>query len=225
MRIKAPWGEMLDLAPNAPAIWQVLEKGVRWALGRHGAPPDPYSLDIAYRREPVRNGRRRDYYQPWWEVVAQRHGDCEDLSMFRAAYLRASGLDPSARVALIEWPSGGWHAVVARQGAPDPANEDYTVEDLSRMYGSGAHVYLGKDVGWDVPGWTIEDPSRRLGMRDTSRGRAYAPTVQALQREPANGASMRTGAGGDPYVPFEVAGGVPGPLLARELARIRAALL
>lgn len=205
MRIKAPWGKHITLEPSAEAIWRVLERGVQDALTRYPPPPDPYAADIAYRREPLRpNGSRRDNYQPWWEVIAQRHGDCEDLSMMLVAYLRGNKIDPYARVALIEWPNGGWHAVVLRYGARPETDETYEIADLERIYGTGARIYGGRDIGWDPadPGWYVEDPSRRLGMRDPARGSAYSPVASAEQREPRGESVI----GRDVFVPFEIAG-------------------
>lgn len=216
MRIKTPWGETVDLEATAEAIWEVLERGVRYALATAGSPPDPYKAGIAYRREPKRSGRRRDYYQPWWEVLAQLHGDCEDLAMMLVAYLRATGIDPTARVALIEWPSGGWHAVVLRKGRSDGVDHRYNVEDLVRIYGRGTRIYGGPDIGWDPVGWYVEDASRRLGMRDSARGSVYSPLALLAQREPRGEAEI----GRDPYVPFEVAGVKDAQALAQLLGEI-----
>ena len=202
MRIKTPWGKMIDLEPSAPAIWRTLERGVVWALSQHGTPPDPYASHVAYRREPNRGGRRRDYYQPWWECAAQLHGDCEDLAMWLVGYLRGTGEDPTARVALIEWPGGGWHAVVVRYGEPERADHRFPVSGLVRFYGPGTRIYAGPDVGWDHDGWYVEDPSRRLGMRDTARPTPYSPLATGDQREPRGDSVV----GRDPFVPFEVAG-------------------
>lgn len=193
---------MLNLEPEASAIWQILERGVQYALS-HGVPPHPYLSSIAYRREPLRNGRRRDYYQAFWEVLKQFHGDCEDLSMMLVAYLRGTGIDPYARVALIEWPSGGWHAVVLRPGRADGRDETYNVEDLKTIYGAGASIYGGPDLGWDPDGWYVEDPSRRLGMKDGAHQNGpFSAVASREQREPRGEGRV----GVDPYLPFEVAG-------------------
>ena len=215
MIIKTPWGVKGPLEATTEAIWNVLEKGVQYALSQDIPVPNPYTADIAYRKEPIRNGRRRDYYQPFWEVLAQIHGDCEDLSMFLVAYLRQQNIDPTARVALIEWPSGGWHAVVLRYGEPEKRDEVYKVTSLSRIYGPGTHIYGGPDIGWDPVGWYVEDPSRRLGMRDRARGSAYSPSATGDQREPAGESVI----GQDPYIPFEVAG--PATLDPQVLALIQ----
>lgn len=212
MRIKTPRGKMITLETTAEAIWRVLEDGVQFAISQGGQIPDPYAANVAYRREPIRNGRRRDYYQPWWEVLAQLHGDCEDLSMWLAAYLRQSKIDPTARVALIEWPAGGWHAVVMRYGPAQGVDHTYAVSSLTRIYGAGTQIYGGPDIGWNPPGWYVEDPSRRLGMRDSARGAVYSPYAVGDQREP------RGERKNDPYVPFEVAG-VPNTT-AEDLARV-----
>lgn len=203
MRIRTPRGFYKDLSPDAAVIWEVLEDdGVRFMLEpatikQHGAPPNPYGLDIAYRREPgLPSGGRRDHYQPWWVVVAQKHGDCEDLAMFLAAYLRFSGIDPGAVVGLIEWPGGGWHAIVLRSTGYSTEADTFQIYELPE----GARVYGGPSLGWDPEGVYIQDPSYALGMRDSSKDAIYHPRVKLTQREP------RSPFAGDPYIPFELAG-------------------
>jgi hypothetical protein len=86
--------------------------------------PSLYESGIRYRREPPG--------EEWWEnaadalgVVADRSGDCEDLSAYRAAELRVFEGDPDARVRIIRTPRGTFHAVVE--------HGDGTIEDPSRI--------------------------------------------------------------------------------------------
>jgi hypothetical protein len=86
--------------------------------------PRLYGGGFVYRREPP--GRE------WWEsvadvlgVVAQRGGDCEDLSAYRAAELRVFEGDPDARVKVVKTRRETFHAIVE--------HGDGTIEDPSRI--------------------------------------------------------------------------------------------
>lgn len=88
------------------------------------ATPNLYRCGIVYRREP--QGRE------WWQsaadvlgVVANRSGDCEDLSAYRVAELRTFLDEPTACVRIVRTKRGSFHAIVERG--------DGSIEDPSRI--------------------------------------------------------------------------------------------
>jgi hypothetical protein len=87
--------------------------------------PDLYESGIVYRREP--EGRE------WWEnasdllnVVKDRSGDCEDLSCYRAAWLRYF-TGELAHAVVVPTDHGSFHCVVERA---DGSLEDPSLECL-----------------------------------------------------------------------------------------------
>lgn len=169
-----------SIPPAAEAIWPLLEEGVRLNLSRPA--PDLYSSGVVYRREARISGQTPDTFLPWWRVLPIGSGDCEDLSAWAASQYRRRG-DTSARVGLVEFPAGGWHAVVLTSRRPrlpsDPA-----VWPVERGRYASARVYGGPDVGWDPAGWWVIDPSYSLGMRDPATPTLYHPDTLAGEREP-----------------------------------------
>lgn len=125
------WAPTLE--PPELSEWvllHLLEAGVRInveARKRGYELPPLYASGVRYRREP--KGQERWQSAPW--LYEHGSGDCEDLSMARAAELRASGLvlaraipkPPQARV------GGGklYHIIVDRG--------DGSTEDPSRKLG------------------------------------------------------------------------------------------
>lgn len=86
--------------------------------------PSVYQLGVRYRREPV--GREWWVSAPLMAMYPEAGYDCEDLASYQAAWLRASGRDPRARVGLRR-SDVGWHVVVIRG--------DGRIEDPSRALG------------------------------------------------------------------------------------------
>lgn len=85
------------------------------------AAPSLYRSGVRYRREP------REVWKHWVDTLADGWGDCEDLAAWRAAELRASGVDPKASVTTYKSAPRTWHAVVVRG--------DGQIEDPSRKLG------------------------------------------------------------------------------------------
>lgn len=176
MRIRDPHGRHRNIPATAEAIWPVLEDGVKTAVVGPLFPPlyrYAKQTGLRYRREPILSGsKRRDWYNLPGDVMAEGHGDCEDLAMWRAAWLRRNG-EPDARVGLIEFydaagEKAGWHAVVLRRQRKANAKHIYT-SPSSAYRGLGARLYAGPDLGWDPFGWYVEDPSFAMGMKDAGR--------------------------------------------------------
>jgi len=89
-----------------------------------GAYPPLYASGVRYQRE------RGEHWRSPARVVCgpDAYGaDCEDLTAWRVAELRASGADPDARPALYPTSKRSYHAVVVRG--------DGTVEDPSAVLG------------------------------------------------------------------------------------------
>lgn len=102
--------------------------------------PPLYSSGIRYKVE------RGEQWQPAAALLANRSGDCEDLSAYRAAELRVSGVDPDARVTIYKSRPRVYHAVVRRG--------DGSLEDPSLRLGMKPHGAAG--VGY--PPWTATAP-------------------------------------------------------------------
>jgi hypothetical protein len=79
--------------------------------------PPLYASGAVYETRPHRDWRRAD------QIVEEGWGDCEGLSAWRAAELRASGEDPYARVGVYHTGPRRYHAIVLRG--------DDTIEDPS----------------------------------------------------------------------------------------------
>lgn len=86
--------------------------------------PRLYASGVRYRRE---RPEERESWRTIPVVLAEGHGDCEDLASWRAAELRVSGEDPQARPFIYRTRSGSYHVVVRRG--------DGEVEDPSRLLG------------------------------------------------------------------------------------------
>lgn len=87
--------------------------------------PPLYKSGVQYRREP----RGSERWLLPTEVQARGFGDCEDLSLWRAAELRNAGI--AARVKVIPIRANLFHAVVET-----PAG----IEDPSRRLGMKRHA-------------------------------------------------------------------------------------
>ncbi len=70
-----------------------------------------YSSGVRYKPEP----RGRERWLTPSVVMLKGHGDCEDLAAWRAAELRVTGIDPSARAIVVRTGDKRWHAVVQRE--------------------------------------------------------------------------------------------------------------
>jgi len=174
-------GRQRRLPASAEGIWPAMADGVTANLA-DGPVPDPYKAGVVYRREErLADGSRPDQFLTAQKVIAKRKGDCEDLSAWLAAWLRQQG-DSSARVGLVEFPLGGWHAVTLSRRRPP--RQDPSVYPATEPRYRGAALYGGNDVGWNPAGWWVIDPSFGLGMRDPSVGSGYHPAVSRAEREP-----------------------------------------
>lgn len=173
-------GRRRMVAPHAAAIWPLLEDGVLHNLEQTPI-PDPYTSGVVYRREQRLSGPTPDTFLPWWKVRRVGSGDCEDLSAWAAARYRLLG-DSTARVGLVEFPGGGWHAVVLTARRPSNSSDSAVWRVESARY-HNARVYAGPDVGWDPPRWWVIDPSFSLGMRDPAARTLYHPQTTDGERE------------------------------------------
>lgn len=113
--------------PADPALFRAMLEGLtltNMELIQRGRIPPIYAAGVRYAREP------RDVWRTAPEVLRRGSGDCEDLSAWRAAELRASGEDPGARVDVYRSGPRRLHAVVRRG--------DGSFEDPSRRLGMNA---------------------------------------------------------------------------------------
>jgi|LNFM01.2.fsa_nt_gb hypothetical protein len=116
--------------PPIPAAIEAVAEGlvglncVLFAIARRKGVniPDLPESGIVYRRE----ARGREFWQAGLDALGlstTRAGDCEDLSAYRAAWLRVFEGE-AARVKIIRTKRGSFHAVVERA--------DGSIEDPSR---------------------------------------------------------------------------------------------
>lgn len=120
----------VNCPPYIPAIEAVAEGLVRlnvvlmeYAAARGVELPWLYQAGILYRRE----APGEEFWQSATDIismVADRYGDCEDLSAWRAAELRFEGEDEGARVKVVRT-RRAFHAIVEYS--------DGSVEDPSRV--------------------------------------------------------------------------------------------
>lgn len=201
MRVTDFSGSVRDIPANTLDLWRALNSGLPYCLSR-GTVPDPYSSDVAYRKEPrIGSGKRAEIWRPWWQVQSARWGDCEDLSCWLACWLRQSG-DQSAHIGLIEFPAGGWHAVTVTRRAPlRPTPGAYPATQVASRY-PGASIMVHPDAP-SLSGWWVYDVSYAHGMRDPGAATVYAPGVVAGQREPLDDAYQP---GLDPYYSAGISG-------------------
>lgn len=121
--------------------------------GMHGDPLPPlYMAGVRYERE---QGTER-WLLPS-QVAACGVGDCEDLAAWRAAELRCSGEDPTARAIVVRSGPRTWHAVVERG--------DGGIEDPSRVLGM-EHDVLGSLADWAL----VVEPRNGAWVVRMSRG-------------------------------------------------------
>lgn len=155
------------------AVEAALEGLSQLATEEHRASrlPPLYKSGVRYRRE---NGTE-DWLTPR-EVLAAGHADCEDLSAYRVGELRASGVDPAARIVIERTGPRTLHALVRRG--------DGQLEDPSRalgMTGRGAGAQLPSMIAGVEPEHTWVE-LRRRSPRGTlhsgpSIGDALAPEL------------------------------------------------
>lgn len=91
-----------------------VKRETQW-LKNHPFAPHPYDAHVRYQLEEFETpGKRRERWQRIKTTLRKRTGDCEDLAIYLAAWIRAR-MGIKARVALIEFTNGvkSWyHAVV-----------------------------------------------------------------------------------------------------------------
>lgn len=128
-----------------------------------GAFPLLYRSGVRYERE-----RGTENWQTPAEVIETGRADCEDLSAYRVGELRASGVDPGARVVIVRTGPRTLHAVVRRS--------DGSTEDPSRalgMRGPGDGVALPSMLVGVEPSHTWYEAKRRAPRGDL----VSAPTL------------------------------------------------
>lgn len=86
--------------------------------------PSVYGIGTHYQRE--QPGVEKWVTASYMRAHPTEGFDCEDLASYQAAWLRVTGQDPGARIALRR-SSVGWHVVVARSNG--------TIEDPSARLG------------------------------------------------------------------------------------------
>lgn len=202
MQVTTFTGTRRDILPTSAAIFKAINSDLQYDLSR-GVVPDPYRARAAYRKEPfIGEGRRAEIWRPWWAVQSAGWGDCEDWARWFTAWARQRG-DASARIALIQFPAGGWHAVAASRVKPRAVSDSvYPASLVARRY-PGSTIYLGPGVS--PAGWWIVDVAYAHGMRDPFAPTVYAQGVEAAEREPRE---FEYAPGVDPYYSagLEVAG-------------------
>lgn len=109
--------------------------------------PPLYESGVRYRKESPDTWRHVD------DLLATGWGDCEDLSAWRVAELRVSGVDPDAHVYVYRSGPRRYHAVVARG--------DGTIEDPS--------LRLGMRVSAERRAQMPRHEGENEGYRDPSR--------------------------------------------------------
>jgi hypothetical protein len=108
-----------------PAVTLVARAELRAAIQAGRPIPPLYRSGVVYERE-------QPGLEEWTtpiDTLRRGWGDCEDLSIWRAAELQETGEDPAARVRIYRARPTTWHAVVERSGG--------RVEDPSRALGMG----------------------------------------------------------------------------------------
>ena len=102
----------------ASALWAL------WAANMVQMRPDYPSVYAfaRYEREPL----GREQWQTADQLLRTRVGDCEDLASYQVAWLKVTGRDPHAKIA-IKRSSVGYHVVVKRG--------DGSIEDPSASLG------------------------------------------------------------------------------------------
>ena len=91
-----------------------------------GQIPALYSGKIRYEREPI----RRENWQAALETAVRGYGDCEDLSAYRVAELRAKGI---LAFPVVKQVSPTLRHVMVRY--LDPRTQQWVSEDPSRKLG------------------------------------------------------------------------------------------
>lgn len=136
--------------PSSPGTYSAAiegQTGVNTVLMRR----DP-SLPPLYASGVKWEVRRGDPSETKWrtpqEIVTSGWGDCQELSAYRAAELRVTGVDPAAHVRVYPTERNTYHAVVARGnglvedpsvvlGMPPFPREPMTNKQLPRVEGAG----------------------------------------------------------------------------------------
>ncbi len=117
--------------------------------------PPLYRSGVRYQEEP--SDWKLEHFDTIPVLMGRGWGDCDDLAPWRAAELRYSRQDPKADI-MVKWkrnPATGkklYHVVVRRSNLMK-ADGRFTFKDERGIY---------------------EDPSRVLGMGQTSAARAHA---------------------------------------------------
>jgi len=123
-----------NIPDHAAAVECILEGFVRVCqlLIESGAvPPDPTDVpELRYQLEPVGS----EDWKLSHNVMRDGWGDCEDLAMWRAAGLRATGEDEGARAVVVSTGEHKLHAVVLRS---DGSIEDPSRELWERQHANG----------------------------------------------------------------------------------------
>lgn len=120
------------IATNLPLTGEALARAMRPVLqglavaygeARREYPfPPLYSSGIRYQAE-----KNADRYEEWadpWTVAARRHGDCDDLVLYRLAELIAAG---ERATVTVYWTGHRYHVAVRRASG--------AVEDPSEILG------------------------------------------------------------------------------------------
>lgn len=90
-----------------------VRKETQWLRHRKNI-PHPYDAGVVYHIEEWHRGKRRERWQRIQTTLRRGWGDCEDLSIYLASWIRAR-MGIRARVALLQFTDGvhSWyHAVV-----------------------------------------------------------------------------------------------------------------
>lgn len=102
--------------PSSPGTYSAALEGLTGVnevlMRRDPSIPPLYSTGALWEVRPGDPSELKWRYAP--DVAGEGWGDCQDLSAYRAAELRVSGVDPKAHVRVYPTGTNSYHAVVAR---------------------------------------------------------------------------------------------------------------
>lgn len=165
----------IPAAAGARFVESALEGLAALATEEHAAQqlPPLYRSGVRYQRE-----QGSENWLTPTQVLGAGIADCEDLAAYRVGELRASGVDPQARIVIERTGPRTLHAIVMRG--------DGTIEDPSRqlgMKGRGEGVTLPRMVAGVEEGQSWAELARRK-----DRGHLFAgPTLAEALSEPEVG--------------------------------------
>jgi hypothetical protein len=156
-RMSLGWqdGPTLDASKTGTLLFllgTLADHNTRWLQANPGKAPSLYDSGVRYQRE-----KNAEDWKDIVNILADKDGDCEDLSCWRIAELRVRGVKAEPFLYWQNTAAGGrlYHALVWRESV---------TADLPPARSTGPVLWAARDRnGKPQPGW-VEDPSRVLGM-------------------------------------------------------------